>query len=145
MAKPILLIEDDRIYRMWVQNALNELNVENELVLAANGKEALEYLCDDANAAPCLILLDLYMPTIDGMKFLSVVKSDCTLKHVPVVVLTASPQPADAATSLKLGAAEYLKKGHGYNDLLEKMRGLASYWSESQEPKAVAATETTEL
>lgn len=140
MARPILLIEDDRIYRIWVRNALNELHVKSELVYAANGKEALEYLCDDANATPCLILLDLYMPKIDGIKFLRVVKSDCALKHIPVVVLTGSPQAADVAMSFELGAAEYLKKGHGYNDLLAKMRRLVPYWAVSRKPKTAAGT-----
>jgi CheY-like chemotaxis protein len=145
MAKPILLIEDDRIYRIWVRNALNELHVENELVYAADGKEALEYLCDNTKATPCLILLDLYMPKIDGIKFLRVAKSDCALKHIPVVVLTASPQAADVAMSFELGAAEYLKKGHGYNDLLAKMRRLAPYWAGSQKPTAVAGATNLNL
>lgn len=145
MAKPILLIEDDRIYRIWVRNALNELHVENELVYAADGKEALEYLCDNTNATPCLILLDLYMPKIDGIKFLRIAKSDCTLKHIPVVVLTVSSQADDVAMSFELGAVEYLKKGHSYNDLLAKMRGLVPYWAGSPKPAVVAGATTLNL
>ncbi|HLB72745.1 MAG TPA: response regulator [Sedimentisphaerales bacterium] len=129
MPKPILLVEDDRVYAIWVRNALNKLDVPNKLVHAANGKLALEYLRDKANTRPCLILLDLYMPELNGVEFLRVIKSDCALKHIPVVVLTASPQEGDVAMSFELGAAEYLKKGNDYSDLLYKMSRLLPYWT----------------
>ena len=145
MAKPILLIEDDRTYRILVRNALNELHVKNELIYTANGKEALEYLCDGASAIPCLILLDLYMPELDGIKFLRTAKSDCALKHIPVVVLTASPKAADVAMSFELGAAEYLKKGQGYNDLLTRMRRLVQNWAGLQKLEATAGTTKPDL
>ena len=145
MAKPILLIEDDRTYRILVRNALNELHVKNELIYAANGKEALEYLCDDASAVQCLILLDLYMPELDGIQFLRTAKSDCALKHIPVVVLTASPKAADVAMSFELGAAEYLKKGQGYNDLLTRMRRLVQNWAGLQKLEATAGTTKPDL
>jgi CheY-like chemotaxis protein len=134
MPKPILLVEDDRVFAIWVRNALNKLDVPNKLVNAANGKLALEYLRDKASARPCLILLDLYMPELNGVEFLRVVKSDCALKHIPVVVLTASPQEADVAMSFELGAAEYLKKGGNYSDLLYKMSRLMPYWTGIQVP-----------
>jgi len=125
MPKPILLVEDDRVYAIWVRNALNKLNVPNKLIHAANGRLALEYLRDKANTGPCLILLDLYMPELNGVEFLRVIKSDCALRHIPVVVLTASPQEADVAMSFELGAAESLKKGGNYSDLHYKMSTLA--------------------
>ena len=134
MPKPILLVEDDRVYAIWVRNALRKLNVPNKLVHAANGKLALEYLRDKANTRPCLILLDLYMPELNGVEFLRVIKSDCALKHIPVVVLTASPQEADVAMSFELGAAEYLKKSNDYCDLLYKMSRLIPYWTGIQTP-----------
>ena len=128
MPKPILLIEDDLVYARLVRDALKELDAPNELVHVTEGKAALEFLCTEGNAKPCLILLDLYMPQLDGIKFLRVIKSDCALKHIPVVVLTASPQAADVGMSFELGAAEYLKKGTTYNDLLSKMNRLTPYW-----------------
>ena len=140
MPKPILLVEDDRVYARLAQSALKQLHVPNKLVHVTDGKKALEYLCDGANPKPCLILLDLYMPTMNGVEFLQAVKSDCTLKHIPVVVLTASPQAADVAISFELGAAEYLKKGTGYNDLLYKMSRLTPYWTGIIEVPAASAS-----
>ena len=145
MLKPILLVEDDRVYAIWVRNALTKLNVQNKLVHAANGKLALEYLCDDANARPRLILLDLYMPELNGVEFLRVIKSDCVLKHIPVVVLTASPHEADVAMSFELGAAEYLKKGNDYSDLLDKMSRLIPYWTGIQTPCRIVAEDSRAL
>ncbi len=139
MPKPILLVEDDRVYARLARSALKQLLVPNKLVHVADGKKALEYLCDAANPKPCLILLDLYMPGMNGAEFLKVVKSDCTLKHIPVVVLTASPEAADVAISFELGAAEYLKKGAGYNDLLFKMSRLMPYWTGIEAPSASTA------
>ena len=128
MPKPILLIEDDLVYARLARNALKQLGATNELVHVTEGKAALEFLCAEGNPRPCLILLDIYMPQLDGIKFLRVIKSDCSLKHIPVVVLTASPQAADVALSFELGAAEYLKKGTSYDDLLYKMNRLTPYW-----------------
>lgn len=144
MTKPILLVEDDRVYARLARSALKQLHVPNKLVHVADGKKALEYLCGDGNPKPCLILLDLYMPRMSGIEFLKVVKSDCALKHIPVVVLTVSPQAADVAMSFELGAAEYLKKGAGYNDLLYKMSRLTPYWSGIEVQATAAPTPAKE-
>jgi len=132
MPKPILLVDDDRVYARLAKGALRSLLVPNELVHAANGKKALEYLYDKCNAKPCLILLDLYMPMMNGIEFLRVVKSDKALRHIPVVVLTVSNHDADVATCFELGAAEYLIKGLGYYDLLHKFRDLMPYWTSTK-------------
>ncbi len=129
MPKPILLVEDDRLFATLTKSVLKELRVPNKLVHAGNGKEALDYLNGNAADKPCLILLDLYMPQMTGIEFLRLLKSNDALKHIPVVVLTASSKAADVATSFELGAAEYLKKGADYNDLVYKMSGLMPYWS----------------
>ena len=143
MPKPILLVEDDRVYARLARSALKELHVPNKLVHVTDGKKALEHLCADGNPKPCLILLDLYMPGMNGVEFLRVIKSDCTLKHIPVVVLTASPEAADVAMSFELGAAEYLRKGVGYNDLLFKMSRLTPYWTGIEVPLASTAAPGT--
>ena len=129
MPKPILLVEDDRVYAMMAKHALKRLLVPNELVHAANGKEALEYLHDWGNPRPCLILLDLYMPMMNGVEFLRVVKNDKALRHIPVVILTASNADSDVATCFELGASEYLIKSVGLYDLLHKFRMLMPYWT----------------
>ncbi|MBN2137258.1 MAG: response regulator [Sedimentisphaerales bacterium] len=129
MLKPILLVEDDRVYAILAKNVLKCLNVPNELIHAADGKEALDCLRNEDNPKPCLILLDLYMPRMNGLDFLQIVKSDPALKHIPVVVLTASPEEKDVAASFELGAAEYMRKEKGYSDIMFKMSRLMPYWS----------------
>ena len=136
MLKPILLVEDDRVFATLVESVLKELRVPNRLVHAGNGREALDYLNDNAGDRPCLILLDLYMPRMMGIEFLRLLKSNDALEHIPVVVLTASSEAADVATSFELGAAEYFKKGADYNDLVYRMSRLMPYWSAMAAPVA---------
>ncbi|MDO9236345.1 MAG: response regulator [Aquabacterium sp.] len=88
--KPIFLIEDDQVDTMVVRRALKELHVANRLEHVENGEEALAYLRDPARERPCLILLDLNMPVMNGIEFLQAAKADSELKRMPVVVLTTS-------------------------------------------------------
>ena len=78
--KPILLVEDDRVDAMTVKRALKELHVTNQLDIACNREEALEYLKAKGNAIPCIILLDLNMPKMNGLEFLTIVKQMETYK-----------------------------------------------------------------
>ncbi len=88
--KPVLLLEDDNIDAMSVIRAMKDLKVANSLVHVVNGEKALEYLLDSNNVKPCVILLDLNMPRMNGIEFLKVVKTDSELKCIPVVALTTS-------------------------------------------------------
>ncbi len=97
--KPILLVEDDSVDAMTVKRALKDLNVTNPLVHKLNGEEALEYLRADENQRPCLILLDLNMPKMNGIEFLKVAKSEDVAKKIPVVVLTTSKDEQDIVES----------------------------------------------
>ncbi|MDO8206274.1 MAG: response regulator, partial [Gallionella sp.] len=86
--KPILLVEDDQVDVMTVKRALKEVKVTNPLVNLENGEEALQYLRDPDSVKPCIILLDLNMPIMNGIEFLKVMKHDTLLRRIPVVVLT---------------------------------------------------------
>jgi len=134
MVKPILLVEDDVYYAFMAQHVISELRVINELVHAPDGKQALELLYGRSKAAPCLILLDLYMPQMNGIDFLRAVKEHDLFKSIPVVVLTDSAAQSDIAKCFELGAAEYLVKGKGYRDLLYKFEKILSYWASTGEP-----------
>jgi CheY-like chemotaxis protein len=134
-SQPILLVEDDSVDVMVVARALQDLGVTNKLVHKANGEEALEYLRTETK--PCVILLDLNMPVMNGLEFLKVVKADEVLKRIPVVVLTTSNQEKDVSESFKLGAAEYIVKCIGYEEFLERIRVIKRYCDLSELPITV--------
>ena len=93
--QPILLVEDDTIDAMTVKRAFKELKVINPLAHALNGEDALAYLRQGEGENPCVILLDLNMPKMNGVEFLKVAKDDPSLKKIPVVVLTTSNEERD--------------------------------------------------
>jgi CheY-like chemotaxis protein len=133
-SKPILLIEDDNVDVMTVKRVLRDLKIANQLVSTSNGEQALEYLRADGNKKPCVILLDLNMPKMNGTEFLKIVKTDEALKKIPVVVLTTSSQQRDVVESFKLGAAGYMVKSVGYEKFVETIRTINLYWTLSELP-----------
>ena len=96
-SRPILLVDDDNADMMTVRRALKELNVPNELVHHLDGEKALDYLRNNANKAPCVILLDLNMPKMNGIDFLAAAKADAELRQIPVIILTISSDEGDKA------------------------------------------------
>lgn len=133
-AKPILLVEDDRVDVMTVKRALKELNVTNQLVSVGDGEEALEYLRDHAAARPCVILLDLNMPRMSGTEFMKIAKADDSLRTIPIIVLSTSNTEQDVAKSFELGAAGYMVKSVDYSKFIETIRTIDSYWTLSKLP-----------
>ncbi|MGR9087758.1 MAG: response regulator [Gammaproteobacteria bacterium] len=132
--KAILLVEDDQVDAMTVRRALKELHVINRIEHKENGEEAIDYLRDKANKRPCLILLDLNMPVMNGIEFLQVIKSDPDLKCLPVVVLTTSDEQKDKVESFKLGVAGYMRKPVDYRQFVEIIRTIDAYWTISESP-----------
>jgi CheY-like chemotaxis protein len=132
--KPILLVEDDQVDVMTVKRALKEIHVTNSVVNPENGEEALKYLRDPNSAKPCIILLDLNMPIMNGIEFLQVVKHDAQLKRIPVVVLTTSEEQQDKVNSFDLGVAGYMAKPVDYRQFVEVMRSIDAYWTISEMP-----------
>lgn len=133
--KPILLVEDDLVDVMTVKRALDEIHVTNPVINYENGEEALKYLRDPANLRPCIILLDLNMPIMNGIEFLHVVKNDDQFKRFPVVVLTTSEEQQDKVNSFNLGVAGYMAKPVNYRQFVELMRTLDAYWTISEVPE----------
>ena len=132
--KPILLVEDDQVDTMTVIRALKEIHVTNRLVHLENGEEAVSYLRDPESEKPCIILLDLNMPIMNGIEFLQVVKRDDHLKRIPVVVLTTSEEQQDKVNSFNLGVAGYMAKPVDYRQFVEVMRSIDAYWTISEMP-----------
>jgi CheY-like chemotaxis protein len=133
-SRPVLLAEDDSVDAMTVKRALKDLNVTSPLVHTLNGEEALEHLKSNGNERPCVILLDLNMPRMNGIEFLKVVKSDNDLKKIPVVVLTTSQESRDKFDTFKLGVAGYIVKPAEYKKFVEAIKTINLYWTLSELP-----------
>jgi CheY-like chemotaxis protein len=133
-SKPILLIEDDDVDVMTVKRALKDLKVTNELVPIGDGEEAIEYLKSESAVKPCIVLLDLNMPKMDGTEFLKIVKADKALKKIPVVILTTSNSDRDVIESFELGAAGYMVKSIDYEKFVETIQTIDRYWTLSKLP-----------
>ena len=133
-SKPILLVEDDSVDTMTVKRALKDLKVTNELICTTNGEEALEHLRDESKKKPCVILLDLNMPKMNGVEFLRIAKADETLKKIPVVVLTTSEEEQDVVESFDLSVAGYIVKPTNYKKFVEAIRTIELYWTLSELP-----------
>lgn len=132
--KKIMLIEDDEIDVMTVERALKELNVDNPLMVAGNGEEALQML-QDYSCKPFIIILDLNMPRMNGLEFLKIVKSDENFKKIPTVVLTTSKEEQDVFESYNLGVAGYILKPVDYSKFVDALRTLNLYWNLCKVPE----------
>jgi CheY-like chemotaxis protein len=132
--KPILLVEDDQVDIMTVTRALKEIHVTNPVVHRENGEDALNYLEGQTNDKPCIILLDLNMPIMNGIEFLQAIKNDERYRRIPVVVLTTSEEQPDKLKSFNLGVAGYMSKPVDYRKFVEVIRAIDAYWTISEMP-----------
>jgi CheY-like chemotaxis protein len=115
-----------------VKRALKELNVPNELVHHLDGENALNYLRNNAQKGPCVILLDLNMPKMKGTDFLAAIKADAELKQIPVIILTVSNNEDDQTKCFDLCAAGYIVKPATYEEFIKAMDALDAYWTLSE-------------
>jgi CheY-like chemotaxis protein len=133
----ILLADDDPDDRKLTQDALAESRLGNELRCVEDGRELLEYLRRQGRFAesgaaprPGLILLDLNMPRMDGREALHEIKSDPSLRSIPVVVLTTSKREEDVFRTYDLGVNSFITKPVSFESLVEVVRVLGRYWFE---------------
>ncbi len=131
----ILLVEDNPDHVLIITRALKANKVINEVRVAEDGQEAMDYLYHQgryADAAlaprPGLILLDIKLPKLDGFEVLHRIKEDLSLKSVPVIMLTSSEQEVDIAKSYLGGANSYVSKPIQFAEFLEKVSQLKLYW-----------------
>ena len=129
----ILLVEDDPADQKLIKMSLSKEKIINEIHIANNGEEAMEYLQrskngDNETPMPDLILLDLNMPRMDGKEFLKLMRSDDELGSIPVVVLTTSDSDRDILESYKLQAAGYIKKPVSLQEFQDVIQNLSEYW-----------------
>jgi two-component system response regulator len=133
--KIILLVEDNADDEALTIRALKKNNVTNQLVVARDGVEALDYLLGTGAHAgrntavlPGLILLDLKLPKLDGLEVLRRLRADERTRRLPVVVLTSSKEETDLIRSYDLGANSYIRKPVDFNQFTEAVRQLGLYW-----------------
>lgn len=127
----ILLIEDDPDHEALAIRALRKANVANEIEVARDGVEALDYLNDVANGnkpVPQLALLDLKLPKVDGLEVLRSIRATDKTALLPVVVLTSSDEERDIVSSYRLGVNSYIRKPVNFTDFAEATRQLGMYW-----------------
>ncbi|MCE8425176.1 MAG: response regulator [Candidatus Methanoperedens sp.] len=141
MKRKILLVEDNPDDVVLTLRALNKNNIANEVIVAKDGIEALDYLFGEGTYAgrdptrvPAVILLDLKLPKIDGLEVLERLRKDERTKFAPVVVLTSSKEEQDLVRSYKLGANSYIRKPVDFIQFSEAVRQLGLYWLVLNEP-----------
>ena len=134
-SKVILLVEDNPDDEELTLMALQKNNILNEVVVARDGVEALDYLFGEGpesfsqrRVLPAIILLDLKLPRVDGLEVLKRIRSDDRTRILPVVVLTSSREESDLLESYSLGCNSYVRKPVDFAQFVEATRQLGLYW-----------------
>jgi two-component system response regulator len=133
--KAILLVEDNPDDQVLLKRAMKKNHLANEIVVANDGVEALDYLFGtgafesrDTSLQPELVLLDLKLPKMDGHDVLRAMRADPRTKYIPVVVLTSSVEEADMIRSYDLGANSFVQKPIDFEEFVEAAAKLGLYW-----------------
>ncbi|MBI5163439.1 MAG: response regulator [Magnetospirillum sp.] len=131
---PILLVEDNPDDEKLTIRALQKHNIQNDVVVARDGPEALDHLFGPQAITPAIVLLDLKLPKIDGIEILRRIRADPKTRLTPVVVLTSSREEQDLIASYELGANSYIRKPVDFVQFTEAVRHLGLYWLIINEP-----------
>ena len=138
--KRILLAEDNENDVELTLTALKECRLSNEVEIVRDGAEALDYIYQRGKYSgrggglPCVILLDLKMPRVDGHEVLRQLKSDPALRHIPVVMLTSSREERDVVLSYDLGVNAFVVKPVDFDQFVQAIRALGVFWAIVNEP-----------
>lgn len=139
--KTILLVEDNPSDINLTRRAFEKGHITNDLVVAEDGQEALDYIFGkgkyanrDISQLPTVILLDLKLPKISGLEVLKKIRATEKIKRLPVVILTSSKEEQDVAASYDLGVNSYIRKPIDFNQFAEAIKYLGLYWLVINEP-----------
>ena len=147
-AKKILLVEDSRKDVDLTLAALEEHHLANEVVVAQDGVEGLDYLHARGrfqgrpSGLPVVVLLDLKMPRMDGLEVLRQVKADADLKRIPIVVLTSSREEQDIVKSYDLGVNAYVVKPVAFESFMDVVKQLGLFWVLTNQPAPAGKSAT---
>ena len=137
----ILLVEDNPSDIGLTRRALQKSGITNPLVVAEDGQDALDFLfCGGAHSArdiadlPLLVLLDLKLPRVDGLRVLSRIRADPRTRRLPVVILTSSTEEQDIAAGYDLGSNSYIRKPVDFKQFAEVIKQLGMYWLVINQP-----------
>lgn len=137
----ILVVEDDSVDEMLTLRALKQCKVENEVEVIRDGGDAVDYLFAtgkyserDADELPALVILDLHLPTYDGMEILRRIRANEKTELLPVVMLTSSDDEKDKKESYKLGVNSFVRKPMQFSDFILAVTQLGRYWLVTSEP-----------
>jgi CheY-like chemotaxis protein len=145
--KRVLYAEDDPRDAELTLDALAEHRLANEVVHVRDGAEALDYLyrrgqfADRGPGQPAVVLLDLKMPKVDGLEVLRTIKADPELRVIPVVVMTSSSEEGDLVRSYELGVNAYVVKPVKFQEFVEAVRQVGSFWAVINEPPPASAAQ----
>jgi two-component system, response regulator len=126
--RTILLVEDNPDDERLTLRALARGNLGNPVVVARNGEEALQQIMN-ATSLPCVVLLDLKLPKVDGLEVLRQIRASDRTQLLPVVILTSSTEDRDIIESYSLGANSYVRKPVNIDEFTEAVRQLGLYWA----------------
>ncbi len=131
--KVILLVEDNPDDEALTLRAFKKNNITNEILVAHDGAEALDYLLGNGSSGrsvidPQVVLLDLKLPKVDGLEVLRRIRADERTRLMPVVILTSSKEDRDVIESYRLGCNSYVRKPVSFDEFLEAVRSLGLYW-----------------
>ncbi len=133
--KTILLVEDNPDDQALTLRALKKSNIVNDVFVANDGVEALDYLfgrgvhaARDPDVQPAIILLDLKLPKVDGLEVLKQIRADPATQFLPVVILTSSKEERDLIDSYRLGANSYIRKPVDFDQFVGAVQTLGLYW-----------------
>lgn len=135
MFKPILLVEDNPNDLELTLLALAKTHLANDIVVARDGQEGLDYLLGDGEwrervpGNPAVILLDLKLPKIDGLELLQLIRANASLKTIPVVMLTSSREERDLIRSYELGVNAYVVKPVELAEFFRAISDLGMFWA----------------
>lgn len=135
MEKMILLVEDNSSDVELTKRAFQKARISNELVVAQDGQDALEFLFGKdgepsvaPDQLPALIMLDLKLPRVDGLEVLRRIRADKRTRRLPVIILTSSKEEEDVAASYDLGANSFIRKPVDFHQFANAVQNLGLYW-----------------